>query len=89
MSLFSTPDKVTPTEVEYTVSTQTGREPSQGNEVSPTYSHSQVEGGDTVLLRPHRHGGLKYGPRREQEGDGVGLWVGRDVLFGQVPCPDG
>lgn len=51
-----------------------------------THSNHQVEAGDVVLLRPHRHGGFKDGARRQCEGDG-GVLAEGDVLLGQEPRP--
>lgn len=52
-----------------------------------TYSHSQVEDGDVVLLWSHGHGGLKDGAQGQQEGDGEVSEC--DVLFRKISCPEG
>lgn len=53
-----------------------------------TYSHNKIDGGELVVLWPHRHGWLKDGAHGHVVDDRVIVSEG-DVGFGQVPGPEG
>lgn len=58
------------------------------NFMTLTYSHNQIDGHDLVLLWPHRHGSLEDGAHGHVVVERV-IVVEGDVLFGQVPRPEG